>query len=60
MGNFIDDLKKKGYIDENEQAKGEFKITPKTEQGIRKSALEEIFGKLKKSSTGNHRTPHTG
>ncbi|MGY3087346.1 Ca-activated chloride channel family protein [Hymenobacter sp. UYAg731] len=60
MGNFIDDLKKKGYIDENEQQKGEFKITPKTEQGIRKSALEEIFGKLKKSSTGNHRTPHTG
>ena len=60
MGNFIDDLKKKGYIDENEQEKGAFKITPKTEQGIRKSALEEIFGKLKKSSTGNHRTPHTG
>jgi hypothetical protein len=22
MGNFIDDLKKKGYIDENEQEKG--------------------------------------
>ena len=39
MGNFIDDLKKKGYIDENEQEKGAFKITPKTEQGIRKSAL---------------------
>ncbi|WP_375416066.1 VWA domain-containing protein [uncultured Hymenobacter sp.] len=60
MGNFIEDLKKKGYIDENEQEKGGFSITPKTEQGIRKSALEEIFGKLKKSSTGNHRTPHTG
>ena len=60
MGNFIDDLKKKGYIDEDEQKKGEFKITAKSEQKIRKSALEEIFGKLKKSSTGNHRTPHTG
>ena len=60
MGNFIDDLKGKGYIDENPQEKGGFNITPKTEQGIRKSALEEIFGKLKKSSTGNHRTPHTG
>ncbi len=60
MGNFIDDLKKKGYIDEDEQKKGEFKITAKSEQSIRKSALEEIFGKLKKSSTGNHRTPHTG
>ena len=50
MGNFIDDLKKKGYIDENEQERGAFKITPKTEQGIRKSALEEIFGKLKKGN----------
>jgi Ca-activated chloride channel family protein len=60
MGNFIEDLKKKGYIDENEQERGELKITAKTEQKIRKSALEEIFGKLKKSSTGNHRTPQTG
>ena len=60
IGNFIEDLKTKGYIDENEQERGAFKITPKTEQGIRKSALEEIFGKLKKSNTGNHRTPHTG
>jgi Ca-activated chloride channel family protein len=60
MGNFIDDLKKKGYIDEDEQKRGGFKITAKSEQNIRKSALEEIFGKLKKSSTGNHRTPHTG
>jgi Ca-activated chloride channel family protein len=60
MGNFIDDLKKKGYIDEDEQKRGSFKITAKSEQNIRKSALEEIFGQLKKSSTGNHRTPHTG
>lgn len=55
MGDFIEDLKDKGYIDENKQ-KGEIKITPKTEQGIRKRSLEEIFGKLKKSKTGNHNT----
>ena len=55
MGDFIDELKDKGYIDENNQ-KGEIKITPKTEQGIRKRSLEEIFGKLKKSKTGNHQT----
>lgn len=60
MGNFIEDLKKKGYIDENPQEPGSFEITAKSEQKIRKSALEEIFGKLKKSGTGNHRTPHTG
>ena len=55
MGDFIDDLKDKGYIDEDKR-KGEIKITPKTEQGIRKRSLEEIFGKLKKSKTGNHTT----
>ena len=59
MGNFIDDLKAKGYIDEGGQ-KGEFKITGKSEQNIRKSALEEIFGKLKKGGRGNHASPHTG
>lgn len=55
MGDFIEDLKDKGYIDENKQT-GEIKITPKTEQGIRKRSLEEIFGKLKKTKTGDHNT----
>jgi Ca-activated chloride channel family protein len=59
MGNFIDDLKQKGYLAEEEQ-NGEFKITAKTEQSIRESALEEIFGKLKKSGKGNHRSPQSG
>ena len=53
MGDFIDDLRNKGYIDENKQT-GEIKITPKTEQGIRKRSLDEIFGKLKKTKQGNH------
>ena len=47
MGDFIEDLKDKGYIDEN-KVNGEIRITSKTEQGIRKRSLEEIFGKLKK------------
>src|ERR1035437_9297929 len=55
IGDFIEDLKDKGYIDENKQ-NGEIKITPKTEQGIRKKSLEEIFGKLKKTKQGNHNT----
>ena len=55
MGDFIEDLKKKGYITEDAQ-NGEIKITPKTEQGIRKRSLEEIFGKLKKTKTGDHQT----
>ncbi len=57
MGDFIDDLKEKGYLkDEN----GEVKITSKTEQTIRKSALEEIFGKLKKAGKGNHNSNISG
>jgi Ca-activated chloride channel homolog len=55
MGDFIDELKEKGYIDEN-IPNGEIKITGKTEQAIRKSSLEEIFGKLKKTKQGNHNT----
>src|ERR1700693_3590118 len=55
MGDFIDDLKDKGYIDENKQT-GTISITPKTEQSIRKRSLEEIFGKLKKTKQGNHNT----
>ena len=59
MGDFIDELKQKGYLNEDNQS-GEFSITGKTEQSIRQSALEDIFGKLKKSGKGNHRTPQSG
>jgi len=57
MGDFIDDLKDKGYLKEEN---GEPKITAKTEQTIRKSALEEIFGKLKKAGKGNHNSNISG
>lgn len=57
MGDFIDDLKEKGYLKEEN---GEPKITAKTEQTIRKSALEEIFGKLKKAGKGNHNSNMSG
>ena len=59
IGDFIEDLKKKGYITEDNE-KGEIKLTAKSEQFIRKSALEEIFGKLKKSSKGHHKSHYSG
>jgi Ca-activated chloride channel homolog len=60
IGDFFEDLKKKGYITEENQD-GQFIMTPKSEQSIRKSALDEIFGKLRRSkSGGNHQLPHTG
>lgn len=60
MGNFFDELKEKGYLTEANQ-EGKISVTPKTEQTIRRAALDEIFGKLKRSkSGGNHNTPYTG
>ncbi len=53
MGDFIEELREKGYITGDNQ-KGEIRITPKTEQGIRKRNLEEVFGRLKKSKAGDH------
>jgi Ca-activated chloride channel homolog len=55
IGDFYEDLKAKGYIDEN-PVQGTLKITAKTEQGIRRKSLEEIFGKLKKADKGDHHT----
>lgn len=59
IGDFIEELKDKGYIEEN-RASGDIKITPKTERGIRQRSLDEIFGKLKKSKKGNHNTFKAG
>jgi Ca-activated chloride channel homolog len=59
IGDFIEDLKRNGYITE-EGPKGEFKLKAKSEQQLRQSALEEIFGKLKKTRSGEHNTHHSG
>ena len=59
MGDFIADLKEKGYIKENEEG-NVLNLTAKSELTIRKQSLEDIFGKLKKSARGNHRTPFSG
>lgn len=57
---FINDLKKLGYLREKNDGSGGLIITPKTEQAIRSSALELIFGKLKKGAAGNHATKFSG
>lgn len=58
MGDFIEDLKRKGYLTEREN--GDMIMTPKSEQEIRRKSLDEVFGKIKKSKQGNHKTPYTG
>lgn len=62
LDDFVEDLKKKGYIREeiDDDGNGSMAITAKTERAIRQQALEQIFGKLKKGSSGNHRTNQIG
>lgn len=59
---FIEDLKKKGYIREEIQPDGTggMAITAKTERAIRQHALDQIFGKMKRSRGGNHTTKYQG
>lgn len=62
MEDFIEDLKKHGYIkdDEDKPPGAGLVITAKTEQVIRQRALDQIFGDLKKSGRGDHKTKHAG
>ncbi|WP_294206247.1 VWA domain-containing protein [uncultured Chryseobacterium sp.] len=68
LADFEEDLKKRGYIreeidEENGNTgtgKGKNVLTPKLESALREYALDQIFGKLKKSGIGNHRTSKTG
>ena len=62
MEDFIEDLKKKGYIREEikpDGTKGQG-LTKKAEQAIRQNALDQIFGKLRKNGLGNHKSKQSG
>ena len=58
MGDFIEDLKRKGYL--NDDPERGLSVSPKTEREMRRDSLEQIFGKLKKGSRGNHGTRFSG
>ncbi|MEP0134220.1 MAG: VWA domain-containing protein [Eudoraea sp.] len=70
IDDFIEDLKAKGFLREeleegSGEGEGEFgepglAITAKMERIIRKRALDQIFGKLKRSGSGNHKTGKSG
>ena len=62
LEDFIEDLKNKGYIKEEIKGDGSggVKITPKTERAIRQQALKLIFGNIKKSGVGNHKSRSQG
>lgn len=71
IDDFIEDLKAKGYLREevemDPEGEGEggpgdpsFSMTAKLERMLRRRALDQIFGKLKRRGSGNHRTGKTG
>jgi uncharacterized protein with von Willebrand factor type A (vWA) domain len=59
---FIEDLKAKGYIREeiDENGGSGMGITAKTERILRKNAMDQIFGNIRKSGMGNHRSKKSG
>lgn len=73
---FIEDLKKRGYLreeinqedvkgglqdgDDEEQKRATLKMTAKLEQALRKHSLDQLFGKLRKSGSGDHKSNKLG
>ena len=63
IDDFIEELKQRAFIQpkKGNGTKGEgYALTPKTEKLLREHALKQIFGKLKKTGSGNHKTQKTG
>ena len=63
IDDFVEDLLQRAYIQPKGSGTGDgtgMSITSKTEKLLREHALKQIFGKLKKSGNGNHKTKSTG
>ena len=69
IDDFIQELKDRGFIREEfekdgtngpGQGDGKLSITEKLERSLRKRALEQIFGNIKRSGQGNHKTKQLG
>ncbi len=63
IDDFIEDLINKSFVKPRTGSGGNgegFELTPKTEKLLREHALNQIFGKLKKTRAGNHKTKKTG
>ena len=63
IDDFIKDLLDQGYIIQEigyGESKDLLKISSKMEKALRKFALKKIFGKIKKSGKGNHKTKFSG
>lgn len=60
MGDFINELKERGYIRPDGEAEGGMGPTSKLEISLRQKSLDDIFGDLKKAKSGQHNTGIAG
>ncbi len=63
IDDFIEDLLKKGFVKEEidpDNGVSSKSLSAKTEKLLREHALKQIFGKLKKSNQGNHKSKNNG
>lgn len=72
IDDFLEELKRRGYLREeididpegtgapDEDGQGALRLSGKMEKALRESALEQIFGKLKRSANGQHQTKFSG
>lgn len=60
MADFIQELIDKGYIQPQDANNPNFVPSAKMEAQLRKKALSDIFGDIKKTKSGNHNTKYGG
>ena len=62
LDDFIEELKRKGYLREEitPDKKNQTTITAKTERALRKRALDQLFGRIRKTGLGNHKSKKSG
>jgi Ca-activated chloride channel homolog len=60
IGDFIREMEERGFLKREEGNPNSFIPTAKIERSIRQQSLEDIFGKLKKTQKGNHKTKFSG
>jgi len=60
IGDFIRELEEKGFLQRQQGDPSVLNPTAKMDRSIRQQSLEDIFGKLKKTNRGNHRTKFSG
>lgn len=53
---FIQELKDKGYLRDNSDGQGSMGLTSKAEGAVRKAAMDQLFGTLKKGDSGEHQS----